>query len=499
MRYRQYIRVSTKKQLQGASLEDQQRANAGRAAQLNGIIEHTYVEPGRSAFTENLSKRQAFQQMMIDARARRFDALIVYDLSRFSRQAVVSLSCAAELERLGITVISATEYFDRSTAAGRMTYTMLAAAAQFKSDHLSERMKAVRLGEAQRGILPGPVPVGYRREGKQLYQTPAAEAIRVAFKLYCTGDYGSNRITDAMNATGHTMPDGSPFKVTAVEEIIRCPVYAGLIPCAGQLFPGQHEPIIDAATWERAQEVAQRRAKRRTAYTPQHPLLAGIAVCASCGAPMWHSGGADKPVYVCSAHATRNHGISADIQCIGVKVNATYVEHATCAWLASLALTPGIIDRARALLTHKSTPPPPIRQLDQALKKLKQDFLNDRIGAADYEAQRIALLAQPTPQARELRVEDQEAVLSLVADLPTLLIEASAEERRAIVRQLISEAWLRRRRVIALRPTRLAAALSEAARGNAALNHLVSKWAGWAPGLDTGYTVYDPVVWLEAA
>jgi site-specific DNA recombinase len=136
MRYRQYIRVSSKAQLRGASLEDQERANVARVGQLGGTIEHTYTEPGRSAFTENLGKRQAFQQMLTDARARRFDALIIYDLSRFSRQAAVALTVAADLERLGITVISATEYFDRTTAAGRMTFTMLAAAAQFKSDHL---------------------------------------------------------------------------------------------------------------------------------------------------------------------------------------------------------------------------------------------------------------------------------------------------------------------------------------------------------------------------
>jgi site-specific DNA recombinase len=306
MRYRQYIRVSSKAQLRGASLEDQERANVARVGQLGGTIEHTYTEPGRSAFTENLGKRQAFQQMLTDARARRFDALIIYDLSRFSRQAAVALTVAADLERLGITVISATEYFDRTTAAGRMTFTMLAAAAQFKSDHLSERMRAVRRSTAERGILPGPVPVGYRRIDGRLEQTPAAEAVRVAFQMYCTGDYGSMRITDAMNATGHTMPDGTPFKVTAVDEILHNPIYAGFVPCGERLYPGLHEPIIDAATWERAQEVAAARAKRR----PQPQRRATRSSRASpyaraavprCGTP----GGPEHPYYMCSAHTTR--------------------------------------------------------------------------------------------------------------------------------------------------------------------------------------------------
>jgi hypothetical protein len=44
------------------------------------------------------------------------------------------------------------------------------------------------------------------------------------------------------------------------------------------------------------------------------------------------------------------------------------------------------------------TPPiavAPMRATDQALKKLKQDFLSDKISAAEYEAQRTVLLAQP--------------------------------------------------------------------------------------------------------
>lgn len=431
--------------------------------------------------------------MMTDARAKGFDVVLVYKYDRFARKRKVFFPVIDDLEGRGIKVRSATESGDW-LAVG--LYGLMA---EQYSRMLSDRMKDVRRWEAQQGILPGPVPVGYERIDRQLHQTPAAEAVRVAFQLYCTGDYGSHRITDAMNATGHTMPDGSPFKVTAVEEILRCPVYAGLIPCQGAIYPGQHAPIIDQATWERAQEVAQRRARRRPVLTPRYPLLAGMAVCAACGAPMWHSGGADNPVYMCSAHVTRNHGLSPDIRCIGVKCNALYVEHAVCAWLAGLALTPGLIDRARDLLSQDRPSAPPIRQIDQQLKKLKQAFLGDEISAADYEAQRAALIAQPLPTPEATPIEDREAVLNLVGDLPTLLIEASAQHRQAIVRQLISEAWIKRRRVIALRPTRLAASLAEAASRSTVINAMVSNWAGWASALDASYRVYDPVVWLQAA
>jgi hypothetical protein len=286
-------------------------------------------------------------------------------------------------------------------------------------------MRAVRRSTAERGILPGPVPVGYRRIDGRLEQTPAAEAVRVAFQMYCTGDYGSMRITDAMNATGHTMPDGTPFKVTAVDETPAQSHLRGFVPCGESALPRPlHEPIIDAATWERAQAVAAARAKRRpqpqrraTRSSRDSPYAR--AAVPRCGTP----GGAEHPVYMCSAHVTRNHGLSPDVVCSGAKSNAPYVEHATCAWLAGLALAPGLLDQARVLMEHE-TPPiavAPMRATDQALKKLKQDFLSDKISAAEYEAQRTVLLAQPTAVVPAPVPVDSEAVLKLVADLADAL------------------------------------------------------------------------------
>jgi hypothetical protein len=53
--------------------------------------------------------------------------------------------------------------------------------------------------------------------------------------------------------------------------------------------------------------------------------------------------------------------------------------------------------------------------------------------------------------------------------------------------------------VIALRPTRTAAALAAVARNYGNLNHFVRNWAGWESGIDPNYIVYDAAVWLEAA
>jgi len=212
-----YIRVSGRQQVKGVSLEDQEHACRAYAARAGWeVVEPLYIEPGRSAFTERLDTRIAFQKLLLDAQHHRFDVALVYKLNRFARNVPAQYAAAAELERCGVQIASATEPIERATASGRATFGMLAVMAQLQSDQLSEKMRDTRLAEARQGRLVGPVPVGYERRDGRLVPTSQAETLRLAFQMFCTGDYGATKITRAINDAGYRMPDGSPFKVTAI-------------------------------------------------------------------------------------------------------------------------------------------------------------------------------------------------------------------------------------------------------------------------------------------
>jgi hypothetical protein len=84
----------------------------------------------------------------------------------------------------------------------------------------------------------------------------------------------------------------------------------------------------------------------------------------------------------------------------------------------------------------------------------------------------------------------------LLRDLPTLLMAATHAERRAVVRELVTQVYVQRSVVMAIRPTKIAAALFEAA----AMDHRdewlkrVLWWAGWGSNRrsDTPYTLLLP-------
>ena len=67
---------------------------------------------------------------------------LVYNFSRFGRNATLALAHIAELEMAGGSILSATEPVDPETAIGRFTRTTALAVAELQSDQISDGWKA---------------------------------------------------------------------------------------------------------------------------------------------------------------------------------------------------------------------------------------------------------------------------------------------------------------------------------------------------------------------
>lgn len=453
-----YIRVSHADEKRGLTMDLQLDAIRTYAARQGLQLEPecVYADEGRSAFTNRIDKRPAFQRLLRDARAdgRRWTTVIVYKTDRFARDALLQLQCRRDLLKLGIRTESATQHNPDESAIGRLNVVLDAGLNEYYSALLAERMRDVRRFEAaQQGRHVGPIPIGYDRVAGQLRANDRAAAVLRAGEWYATGQYSAAAIAAMLNAAGHTNADGEPFKITAVEELLKNPVYAGYVVCGGVTYAGAHAPIWDAALWQRMREIAAQRTRRRMRPATRHdPLLAGICYCGCCGAPMWHFPRDGRRAYRCSVRPSGRPGPVRGICCSGETwADAAAIEATTLAWIGALGLVPDLLDRARARL-HT---PPPARPPHEALRALKADFLAERIDANEYTARRAAL-AQPAPSPAPT---NDQAILALLQALPTLLTHATPTERRAVLAQLVSGVYAHKDAVLAFRPTRLAAAM----------------------------------------
>ena len=135
-----YCRVSTSEQVQNFSLETQRKACREYCAQNNLVVDRVFVDEGESAKTAD---RTEFKNLIAYCREnqKRIDFIIVYSLSRFSRDQYVHATFRTLLKKCGITLRSVTEPID-DTSTGRLMETMLSAIAQFENDVKADRTKA---------------------------------------------------------------------------------------------------------------------------------------------------------------------------------------------------------------------------------------------------------------------------------------------------------------------------------------------------------------------
>jgi len=133
-----YVRVSTADQNCGLQLQDLH----GYAAQQGWHLADTYQDIMSGAKTS----RPALDRLMADARAKKFDCLLVWKLDRFGRSLVECLNNIQTLESHGVRFIAVTQGLDtdQRNPASRFLLHVLGAAAEFERALIRERTQAGR-------------------------------------------------------------------------------------------------------------------------------------------------------------------------------------------------------------------------------------------------------------------------------------------------------------------------------------------------------------------
>jgi DNA invertase Pin-like site-specific DNA recombinase len=112
MRSALYARVSTTDQEPENQLAELRRYTAAR-----GWSTTEYVDRGVSGTKD---RRPALDRLLIDARRRRFDAVVVWRLDRLGRNLRHLITLLEELQALGIAFVSLNEGIDATTPAGKL-------------------------------------------------------------------------------------------------------------------------------------------------------------------------------------------------------------------------------------------------------------------------------------------------------------------------------------------------------------------------------------------
>jgi len=130
-----YARVSTSDQSTDSQLLDLRRYVRERGWN----IYREYVDEGISGTKES---RPALNELMNDAKKRRFDVVLVWRFDRFARSTKHLILALGEFNNLRIDFVSYQENIDTSSPLGSAIFTIISAVAQLERDIIAERVKA---------------------------------------------------------------------------------------------------------------------------------------------------------------------------------------------------------------------------------------------------------------------------------------------------------------------------------------------------------------------
>lgn len=230
MKIAAYCRVSTEKEAQIDSLEKQIEF-FNEFTKKNGYeLYKLYADEGISG--KQIKHRKQFQQMMIDAKAKKFDKVVVKDVSRFARNTVDLLQSVRDLKSYGVQV----DFLNNGEVmegGSEFILTILGAMAQQESANMSKRVKFGKDITAKKGRVPNLV-FGYDKIPDERYtlkiNEEEAKIVKEIFESYVYKGIGTTKIAWNLNDRGiRTKKTKSKWVQTSIVRMLKNPIYTGRV------------------------------------------------------------------------------------------------------------------------------------------------------------------------------------------------------------------------------------------------------------------------------
>jgi site-specific DNA recombinase len=220
-------------------------------------------------------------------RCRRF--VVVYKVDRLTRSLADFAKIVDVLDAHDASFVSVTQSFNTTTSMGRLTLNMLLSFAQFEREIAGERIRNKIAASKAKGMwMGGTIPLGYDvKDRKLVVNQREAETVRSIFERYV--ELGSVALLQAeldrrgfrskrREGANGLIAGGTKFSRGILYLILQNRLYWGEVAHKGNVFPGQHEAIVDADLWQIVQDkLAANRRARSVALGAEAPsLLSGL-------------------------------------------------------------------------------------------------------------------------------------------------------------------------------------------------------------------------------
>ncbi len=234
-------------------------------------------------------ERPALQQLLSDIKAHKVDTIVVYKVDRLTRSLSDFAKIVEVFDAHEVSFVSVTQQFNTTTSMGRLTLNMLLSFAQFEREVTGERIRDKIAASKKKGMWMGGLPpLGYDIKDKKLVVNRGeAATVRTLFHLYLQLGTVTKLVEEALRLglvtkrrvrSGGRITGGHPFTRGHLHQFLTNSIYVGEVVHKGARYPGQHDAIVERATFDAVQRrLTDNAATRHSATNTKAPsLLTGV-------------------------------------------------------------------------------------------------------------------------------------------------------------------------------------------------------------------------------
>lgn len=248
------------------------------------VLPQQYNDP---AFSGGNLDRPALKRLLADIEAGKIDVIVVYKIDRLTRSLADFAKLVEAFDARSVSFVAVTQQFNTTTSMGRLTLNVLLSFAQFERELSAERVRDKVAASRRKGKWTGgTVPLGYGTKDKKLViDKSEAETVRTIFGLYLELGSFSKLVTELdrrkivtkrRNTKVAKYRGGIPFTYGPLAYFLKNRIYLGETHHGGKWFKGEHQAILDQATFDRVQELLKSNTvKRKIKFSESDALLQG--------------------------------------------------------------------------------------------------------------------------------------------------------------------------------------------------------------------------------
>ena len=237
----------------------------------------TAKEPGRSIFNEMLSRIEKGEA----------EGILAWHPDRLARNSVDGGRIIYLLDTGKIQSLKFPTFWFESTPQGKFMLNIAFGQSKYYVDNLSENVKRGLRQKLRRGEWPGQAPIGYVNDLRTHtieIDREKAPTIRKLFKAYASSKYTLKDLADLSLSSGLvSQRKRKGLSVAVIQRMLENKFYIGLFTYRSETYEGKHKPLIDKATFDKAQQILKERAKPRKTKTLLDFPFRGIFTCGECG------------------------------------------------------------------------------------------------------------------------------------------------------------------------------------------------------------------------